>query len=132
MLDRSSGQSAPGRCLRFGSFSAVTAPPSHDLAGLLAPDGEAPEGSTPALDLPIGPTMVQAAELHGNAAVRARLGRLASEEREALALVVLAEASLTEAAVVLQADRRTVGRRLRSALRACRSGALIASGLRRS
>lgn len=72
---------------------------------------------TPAPEVPLAPATGQAAGAHRNAAVLARLGRLASEERETLALVALAEATLTEAALVLQADRGAVGSRLRSALR---------------
>ena len=54
----------------------------------------------------------------GDAAALARLRRLPAGQRDALALTVLGAATLTEAATVLQADRREVGALLRSGLRA--------------
>lgn len=54
----------------------------------------------------------------GETAALARLRRLPVGQRDALALTVLGTATLTEAATVLHADRREVGARLRSALRA--------------
>jgi DNA-directed RNA polymerase specialized sigma24 family protein len=53
----------------------------------------------------------------GDAAAIARLRGLASADRGALALTVLAAASLTEVAIVLDADRRAVGARLGTGLR---------------
>jgi DNA-directed RNA polymerase specialized sigma24 family protein len=54
----------------------------------------------------------------GDGAVLARLRRLPAGQLDALALTVLGTATLTEAATVLHADRREVGARLRSAMRA--------------
>lgn len=52
----------------------------------------------------------------GDAAAIARLQSLPSEDRDALALTVLGAASLADLAVVLEADRRAVGARLRTGL----------------
>ncbi len=52
-----------------------------------------------------------------DAAAIARLRGLASGDRGALALTVLAAASLTDVAIVLEADRRAVGARLCAGLR---------------
>lgn len=50
-------------------------------------------------------------------AVISALQWLPAGDREALALMVLATATLSEVAIVLQADRREVGARIRSGLR---------------
>jgi len=64
---------------------------------------------------PMAPAGV--AQSPGDAAAIARLRGLAIGDRGALALTVLAAASLTEVAIVLEADRWAVGARLGAGLR---------------
>jgi len=62
------------------------------------------------------PAPASLARSEDDAAAIARLQSLPSKDRDALALTVLGAASLTDVAVVLAADRRAIGSRLRTGL----------------